>query len=499
MEEEFIVETTKGKVLGYFNRGVIKFKGIPYAAPPIGNLRFKPTVPIKPWEVIFDATKYGPVAPQPPSALENMFSDPLPSSEADCLTLNIWTQGLDNNKRPVMFWIHGGAFVTGSGRALDGSRLVLRGDVVVVSINYRLGILGFLYREDVPDLCPNVGLIDMVTALKFVKDNISRFGGDPDNITIFGESAGGSAVACLLAMPSAKGLFHRAILQSQATNKYGLNPSRGNRHYEIMMEKLGLEKGDIDSLRELPIEKIIEVSERFEIIQFDNPRAGPVIDKEILQKNPLEAVKDGYIKDIDLFIGSNLDETRLWSMWAPKGEKMTTEGLIKSIDALLKLIGRNGTKAREIIEIYKKRHKNPSDINDAIFTDYMFHVPSIRLAEEQSKHQKNTFMYLFTWETPIEGGRFGAMHALELAFVFNILLDRDIGIFPRKTEETQGLSEKMMDAWIAFARSGNPNHDNIPELLPYDIQKRATIIFDKEVTIQYDPYGNERKSWEGIL
>jgi para-nitrobenzyl esterase len=499
MEEKFIVKTTKGKVQGYFNRGVIKFKGIPYAAPPIGNLRFKPTVPVKSWEGVFDATKYGPVAPQPPSALENMFSEPLPSSEANCLTLNIWTQGLDNEKRPVMFWIHGGAFVTGSGRALDGSRLVLRGDVVVVSINYRLGVIGFLYRDDVPEISPNVGLIDMVTALKFVKDNISRFGGDPDNITIFGESAGGSAVACLLAMPSAKGLFQRAILQSQAMNKYSGDPARGNKYYEILMEKLGLEKRDRYSLHKMPIEKIIEVSERFEIIQFDNPRAGPVIDKDILPTTPLEAVKDGYIKDIDLFIGSNLDETKLWSMWAPKGEKMTTEGLIKSIDTLLKLTGQNGTKAREIIETYEERHKIPSDINDAIFTDFMFHVPSIRLAEEQSKHRKNTFMYLFSWKTPLEGGRFGAMHALELAFVFNILLDRDIGIFPLKTEETQGLSEKMMDAWIAFARSGNPNHENIPELLPYDLEKRATLIFDKEVTIQYDPYGSERESWEGIL
>ncbi|MFX1277884.1 MAG: carboxylesterase/lipase family protein [Promethearchaeota archaeon] len=499
MEEKFIVKTTKGKVQGYFNRGVIKFKGIPYATPPIGNLRFKPTVPVKTWEGVFDATKYGPVAPQPPSALENMFSEPLPSSEANCLTLNIWTQGLDNDKRPVMFWIHGGAFVTGSGRALDGSRLVLRGDVVVVSINYRLGVIGFLYRDDLPEISPNVGLIDMVTALKFVKDNISRFGGDPDNITIFGESAGGSAVTCLLAMPSAKGLFQRAILQSQAMNKYSGDPERGNKYYEILTQRLGLEKRDIDSLREMPIEKIIEVSERFEIIQFDNPRAGPVIDKDILPINPLEAVKDGYIKDIDLFIGSNLDETKLWSMWAPKGEKMTTGGLLKNIEALLKLTGQNGTKAREIIETYEERYKIPSDINDAIFTDFMFHVPSIRLAEEQSKHRKNTFMYLFTWKTPLDGGRFGAMHALELAFVFNILLDRDIGIFPLKTEETQGLSEKMMDAWIAFARSGNPNHENIPELLPYDLEKRATILFDKEVTIQYDPYGNERESWEGIL
>ena len=156
-------------------------------------------------------------------------------------------------------------------------------------------------------------------------------------------------------------------------------------------------------------------------------------------------------------------------------------------------------KAREIIGIYKKREKNPSDINDAIYTDFMFHIPSIRLAEAQSQHRANTYMYLFSWKSPLAGGRYGSMHALELSFVFNILLDSDIGIFPRKTEETQELSEKMMDAWASFGRTGNPNHENIPELPPYDLEKRATIIFDKEVTIQYDPNGNERDSWEGIL
>ncbi|MFX1573529.1 MAG: carboxylesterase/lipase family protein [Promethearchaeota archaeon] len=499
MEEKFVVETTNGKIQGYFNRGVIKFKGIPYAAPPIGNLRFKPPVPVEPWEGVLDTTKYGPVAPQPPSALENMFSDPLPSSEADCLTLNIWTQGLDSKNRPVMFWIHGGAFITGSGRALDGSRLVLRGNVVVVSINYRLGALGFLYMRDFPDVSPNVGLLDMVTALKFVKDNISRFGGDPNNITIFGESAGGSAVACLLAMPSAKGLFQRAILQSQATNKYSHNPTRGTRYYEILMERLGLKKGDIDSLCKMPYEKIIEVQERFERIQLEIPRAGPVMDKDTLPTPPHEAVINGYTKDIDIFIGTNLDETKLWSIWAPEGEEMTTEDLTKSIDNLLKLTGQDKSQSRDLIETYKKRHKNPSDISDAIFTDFMFHIPSIRLAEAQSKYQKNIYMYLFTWQSSLDGGKYGAMHALELPFVFGLLGDRDIGIFPGRTEETQRLSEQMMDTWIAFARSGNPNNKSIPKIPPYDLEKRTTIIFDKEVTIQNDPFRNERIAWEGIL
>ena len=499
MEEKDIVESTSGKVQGYSNRGVIKFKGIPYAVPPIGNLRFKLPIPIEPWEGIHNATKYGPVAPQPASALENMFSDPLPNSEADCLTLNIWTESLKNEAKPGMFFIHGGAFLTGSGRALDGSRLVLRGDVVVVSINYRLGPLGFLYMPDLPDTSPNVGLLDMVTALKWVKENISRFGGDPENITIFGESAGGSAVACLLAMPLAKSLFHRAILQSQASNKYSYDPKMSTRYYENLIEKLEIKKGDIEALRTLPAEDIVNASERFETIKVGIPRAGPTIDEETLPINPLEAVKNGYTKDIDLFIGSNLDEYKLWSMWAPDGEELNSERLLKRINSLMRFLRQDESKSKGMIEIYKQRNKNPIDISDAIFTDYMFHIPSIRLAEEQSKHQANTYMYLFSWKTPANGGKYGAMHALELSFVFNILLDRDIGIFPRKTEETQELSEKMMDTWTSFARTGNPNNKNIPNFPPYDIEKRSTIIFDKEVTIAEDPYRNERIVWKDIL
>ena len=499
MEEKDIVETTSGKVQGYSNRGVIKFKGIPYAVPPIGNLRFKLPIPIEPWEGILNATKYGPVAPQPASALENMFSDPLPNSEADCLTLNIWTENLKNEAKPVMFFIHGGAFLTGSGRALDGSRLVLRGDVVVVSINYRLGPLGFLYMSDLPDTSPNVGLLDMVTALKWVKENISRFGGDPENITIFGESAGGSAVACLLAMPLAKGLFHRAILQSQASNKYSYDPKMSTRYYENLIEKLEIKKGDIEALRTLPAEDIVNASERFETIKIGIPRAGPVKDKDTLPVTPLEAVKNGYTKDIDILIGSNLDENKLWSMWTPDGEEINSERLLKRINTLMRFLRQDESKSKEIIEIYTQRNKNPMDINDAILTDYMFHIPSIRLAEEQSKHRANTYMYLFKWRTPVNGGKYGAMHALELSFVFNILLDRDMGIFPRKTDETQELSEKMMDTWTSFARTGNPNNNNIPNLPPYDIDKRSTIIFDKEVTIAEDPYRNERLVWKDIL
>ncbi|MFX1277882.1 MAG: carboxylesterase/lipase family protein [Promethearchaeota archaeon] len=499
MEEDIIVETTHGKVRGYSRRGVIKFKGIPYAAPPIGNLRFKAPAPVEPWSDVLDATKYSSISIQPESRLEAMFGEPLPQSEAECLTLNVWTQGLDNNKRPVMFWIHGGGFITGTGATLDGSRLVLRGDIVVVSINYRLGYLGFLHMPDMPDTTANAGILDMVAALKWVKENISTFGGDPNNVTIFGESAGGMAVSTLLATPSAKGLFHRAIPQSGAANKFGFNPVNAIKVYEDLIQKLGVKKGDIEALRKLPAERFIVPQTETNGFQARGIRVGPVVDKSTLPVHPQEAISEGFAKDIDIFIGTNLDENKLFLIWDPKAFELTEEGLYKYINSFMRIANQKESKGKELIENYRESRKTPRDIADAISTDYTFRIPSIRLAEAQSKYQKNVYMYLFTWQSPLGGGKYGAMHALELAFVFGLFGDKDIGISPARTEETQKLSGQMMDAWIAFARSGNPNHKNIPELPPYDKKNRATILFDKEVTIENDPYGNERVAWDGIF
>ncbi len=499
MENDIIVETSHGKIRGYSRRGLIKFKGIPYAAPPVGELRFKPPAPVEPWEGLRDATQYSPVSIQPPSNLEDLFAEPLPQSESECLTLNIWTQNLKDEKRPVMFWIHGGGFITGNGASLDGARLVLRGDVVVVSINYRLGYLGFFFMPDMPDTTANAGLLDMVAALEWVRKNISKFGGNPNNVTIFGESAGGMAVSSLLAMPSAKGLFHRAIPHSGAANKFSYNPVFGIKVYENLIQKLGVEKGDIEALRKSPAEDFIVPQVNATELREGGLRVGPVVDKNTLPEHPLEAISKGFAKDIDVFIGSNLDENKLFLMWTPKAFGLTEEGLNKTVNTLMRFTKQKESKSMEIIDSYRELRKSPRDIADAILTDYMFRIPSIRLAEEQSKYQKNIYMYLFTWKSPFDGGKYGAMHALELPFVFGLLGDRDIGIFPRRSEETQKLSEQMMDAWLAFARTGNPNHENIPELPPYDQEKRATILFNKEVTVEQDPYRNERAVWDNIL
>jgi para-nitrobenzyl esterase len=505
MQKESVVETSKGKVRGYGRRGIIKFKGIPYAAPPVGQLRFNPPAPVEPWAGVRDALEYSPVAPQPQSNLEMLFGGQKVQNEAECLTLNIWTPGVDSSKRPVLFFIHGGAFVTGTGASLDGTRLALRGDVVVVSINYRLGVLGFLYLPDEPEASPNVGILDMVAALKFVKENIAQFGGDPGCITIFGESAGGFSVGALLGTPSAKGLFHRAILQSGAIHPQGFDPEEARRPGVTLFETLNLKKGDLKTLRKIKSEEIIKA----QIAIMPDPSGGvfigrpirlaPVADGRIIPEHPLTAVRKGYAKEIDIFVGSNLDETKLWNLLNPEAEKIQQDDLENAVKNIIILTGKREDLADKLLRIYQESRKTPRDTLDALTTDSMFRIPSIRLAEAQSAHQKNTFMYLFTWQSPFRGGKYGAMHALELGFVFGVLLAMEVGIFPKRDEETETLSGVMMDTWIAFAKTGNPNHPGIPLLEPYTTVKRATIIFDKEVKAVNDPYGPERAIWEELM
>jgi len=504
MEKEPVVETSNGKVRGYSRRGIIKFKGIPYAAPPVGKLRFSPPAPVEPWTGVRQALEYSPTAPQAPSNLELMFGAQKAQNEAECLTLNIWTPQIDSSKRPVLFFIHGGAFVTGTGASLDGSRLALRGNVVVVSLNYRLGILGFLYLPEEAGASSNVGLQDMAYALRFVKDNIAQFGGDPDHIMIFGESAGGFAVASLLAMPSAKGLFHKALLQSGAAHPLGMNPESAVRVHEKLVEHLGMAKGDLQALRRIPVEEIIKAQIAIMPVSGgfteDRPlRLGPVVDQQVLPEHPLAAIGKGYAQEIPVFVGSNLDETKLWTLLNPEAEKIGEAGLKKALKEIVAMAGKEEKWGERLLEIYRRNQKTPRDILDAITTDYMFRIPSIRLAERQSQHQKNTYMYLFTWPSPFKGGRYGAMHALELGFVFGVLLGTEVGIFPKKDGETETLSGIMMDTWIAFAKSGTPNNPAIPVLAPYSPDKRATVIFDKEIKVVDDPYGEERAVWEGLM
>jgi para-nitrobenzyl esterase len=494
-----IITTRTGKIQGYIDKEISIFQGIPYAEPPIGDLRLNAPILKIPWEGVLEALYYKPIAPQPPPFTD--YFPPPPQDEVECLNLNIWTPSCDNKKRPVMLWIHGGSHIYGSGRLLDGRALPIRGDIVLVSINYRLGPLGFLYLSGIP---PNIGQLDQITALTWVRDNIEFFGGDPDNITIFGESAGATSICALMAMPKAKGLFKRAISQSGAVQPHAFDVSVRKTTAEMILKELNLTNDDAEELRRIPVNKIIQAlikaQEKATLngVELD---FRPYIDGEILPLHPVKAIANGYAKDIEFMVGTNLEEWRFWRAFEPNFEQHDSTRFRKRIIKLLKAHGEDENKLEDIIETYKKSRDeiniptNLPEIYEATMTDTIFRIPSIKCAEAQSKHQKNTYMYLFKWETPFENGRYGSMHALEIGFVFGYFWDDYLFTFSKKTDETEVLSEKMMDAWISFAKTGNPNHPNIPKWSPYDIDRRSTIIFDRNIEIWNDPLHMEREMW----
>ena len=499
MNKSELIDTTSGKLQGYKEEGLVIFKGIPYAEAPIEELRFSPPVAKKPWDDVFDATKYGPCAYQGYTLLEETMGKLQPESE-DCLNLNIWTPRLDDKKRPVMFWIHGGAFLMGGGNdtIYDGSALARRGDVVVVTINYRLGALGYLY---IPGVTVNCGHLDQVLALQWVHDNIERFGGDPNNVTIFGESAGGYSVVALAAMPSAKGLFRRIIAQSAPA----IDPKLTKKPSKKLMRMLGVDKNDIDALRKIPPTELIKAQNELLAQDSGNLLAfRPLIDGEIIIEHPLTSFKEGKCKDIDFLIGTNLDEAKLFTVFDPEMTKL------KDADGDMMLLGYFGqvgvaqAKAKEILDIYKharegKYSNDTFEILNALITDQIFRISTIKLLEAQSKHQPNTYNYVFTWPSPGFNGDLGACHALELPFLFNTLIDPKFNDLVGECTGDNELSNQIMDSWIAFARTGTPNHEGIPDWPSYNSETRATMLIDEKFQVVEKFLEEERAAWDGLM
>ncbi|MHA1987308.1 MAG: carboxylesterase/lipase family protein [Promethearchaeota archaeon] len=496
MEKSNIIETKTGKVQGYKEDDLEIFKGIPFAEPPIGQLRFSPPVSKQSWDGVLNTTEYGPCSLQGHSELEQYLGKLEPESE-DCLSLNIWTPATDGEKRPVMFWIHGGAFMIGGGTdpMYDGSALALRGDIVVVTINYRLGSFGFLYSKGIPQ---NVGIQDQVMALKWVHENIESFGGDSSNITIFGESAGGYSVLALCTMPKAKGLFQRVIAQSAPY----IDTSVSDKISKKILRKLGIKRGDIDSLREVPPEKIIDAQNQVTASEPTDVMAlRPLILEDTFPKHPLKAFLGGECTNIDFMIGTNLNEFKLYTAMEPF-KSMVESDAEKLLVGFLGMLGIEMTKSEEIIKTYKeargdKTSKEPLDILTAIITDFAFRIPTIRLLEAQKRYQANNYNYMFTWPSPGLDGVLGACHSLEIPFVFGTLNSPTLKEFVEGAPKE--LSEKMMDAWISFAKTGNPNHGNIPDWPSYDPKTRATMIFDGECKVGKALFDKEREAWDGLL
>lgn len=499
MKKTEIINTKTGKIQGYIGDGIQIFKGIPYAEPPIGNLRLNAPEPKKPWEGVLEALDYKPISPQPPPYTE--YFPPPPQSEEECLNLNIWTPGCDDKKRPVMFWIHGGSHIFGSGRLLNGRVLPGKGDIVLISINYRLGPLGYLYIPGAPS---NIGQLDQIEALRWVRDNVEFFGGNPDDVTIFGESAGATSICALMAMPKAKGLFHRAISESSVTQPHGFDISARKATEEAIFKELNLKTDDLEGYRKLPVEEIIQALIKATEKSFLNRKPlnfKPWIDGEDLPQHPTKAIEEGYAKDIELLIGTNLEEWRFWRAFEPNFEDLPSAQIEKRIINLLTAIGEEESKLPSIIDTYKKSREeinlpiNIHETYEAFMTDSIFRISSIKFAEAQRKNQKNTYMYLFNWKTPFDNGRYGAMHAIEIAFVFGAFWEDYLFTFVKRTPETETLSEKVMEAWISFVKTGNPNHAKIPNWPSYDEKKRSTMVFDNNIEVWDDPLSKEREMW----
>ena len=494
-----IVETTTGSVQGRVKDGILDFRGIPYAAPPVGDLRFRPPQPVEPWSGVRDATHFGPMAPQNMGAMEQMFGAPPGEMDEDCLTLNVWTPACDEGKRPVMVWIHGGAFLYGTGATpwYDG-RSFAREEVVLVTINYRLGAFGFLHVDGQG----NTGILDQVAALEWVRDNIAAFGGDPDNVTAFGESAGAMSVGTLLGLPAAKGLFVKAIPESGAAHSPRSAEAAEALANEFLVA-LGVEPGPgvVDRLRGLSTQTLLDAQAK--VVEQEMGPSGhglpftPVVDGVVLPEPPIDAIGKGQAAGVTVLIGTTRDEWKLFTMMDPLIAKLDVDGATRRLAGMV----RDPSGAGDVIAHYRATRPDAvmSDLWSAVGTDVVFRIPAVRLAEKQSALGNDVFMYRFDYATPVFGGVLGACHALEIPFVFDSLYAGAEMFVGPLNEDLRTLARRMHASWVAFASTGRPTADGLPEWPRYTAEHRATMLFDFEPRVVDDPDGADREVWAGLL
>src|SRR5712692_10114291 len=491
-----LVETQYGKVQGVQEDAVSSWKGIPYAEPPLGALRFRPPQPPETWPGIRQATQFGPVAMQS-SAIEKLTGRRLSMSE-DCLTLNIWSPGADDQHRPVLVWLHGGGWLIGSGSFHDGTSLATLGDVVVVTLNYRLGLFGFLHLAEVGGeayaASGNCGILDQVAALQWVQDNIAAFGGDPHRVTVFGESAGAMSIGTLLALPAAQGLFQRAILPSGA-----VGPVKSNTEATTMarnfLKILDVSPQTLSTLEQMSAERLVEAASalpdwRGTTGSGDTIHFAPVIDGVIQPRPPLQALASGEAKHIPLVIGTTKDECFFYPFADPTWREADEEVLIQRCKHLV------GAAWPDVSPFYLQGQPGGQPLLKqllSLLTFDQFTFPSIQLAEAQAKQGAPVWAYRFDWYSPVFGG---AAHTLDSIFVWNLLENPTARQMTGDAPERLQLAQQMQQAWIAFARHGDPNTPELPNWPSYDPEERATMLFDRESAIQNDPNAEARQIWE---
>lgn len=481
-----VASTRWGRVRGYLDNGINVFKGIRYGADT-AKRRFMPPLPPDPWTEVRDALEYGSSAPQ--TSRQN------DKPNEDCLFLNVWTPALrDGGKRPVMFYIHGGAYNNGSGSSplYDGVRLCRRGDVVVVTVNHRLNAFGYLYlaRFGGAEFADsgNVGQLDLILALQWVRDNIAEFGGDPNKVMVFGQSGGGAKIATLMATPLAKNLFHRAATMSgqQVTASGPLNATLRTR---AVLDALKLMPQRVAEIRSLPAERLLEaISVRDPVLPFGSVSFAPVLDGRSLQRHPFYPDAPSQSAHIPMIIGNTHDETRAFLGSDEGNFKISWEQLPEKLAPNMRVDIQPEIVIAEYRRLYPRY--SPSEVFFAATTAGRSWRAAVIEAEERAKSGFPAYAYQLDWATPKEGGKFGAPHASDIQLVFdNIQKPGATAIGP----QAQPMADQMSETFIAFARTGNPNNKHTPHWAPYTLPRRTTMVFDVPAHLENDPRGAERR------
>lgn len=504
------VRTRQGLVRGEEADGVVCFAGLPYAAAPDpARPRFTPPVAPPAWSGVRAATAFGPVAPQPTAAPGYLPGEAAVQDE-ECRTLNVWAPAGDHERLPVLVFVHGGAFLTGSGSSVlyRGAHLARR-RAVVVTFNYRLGALGFLAHEALGQPgggCGNWGLADQLAALRYVADNAAAFGGDPANVTVFGESAGAMGVCALLGMPAARGLFRRAIVQSGTAFAHRLPAARGIA--EELARLLGTAPTP-EGLGAVPLDELLGAQAAI-VAGVDEGLGmpfGPVVDGGLLAAHPAEAIAAGSgAVGADVMAGTNRDEFRFFTFLSRAAKGVDADRLEAIVGGYLRTAGLGETLAPgEVVAAYRAAREargEPADeaaLLDAFGTDFVFRIPLLRLLDAHRRHGARTFAYRFDWASPFAGGMLGACHAIELPFVFGSLREPVVGVFSGNGPEALGLSEALQDAWVGFAADGDPSTGVLGAWPTYDEDRRATMVLDTSPAVVERPGEQERAFWEGRL
>ena len=516
-----VVDISSGRIRGALDGGIRIFKGVPYGAPTGGTNRFMPAVKPTPWTGIREVVAYGPRAPQPIRPMIPEIGDALTGSgpmDEDCLRLNVWTPATGNGRRPVMVWFHGGGQRTGSGNSLfyDGTALARNHDVVVVTVTHRLNAFAHLWLAGLPAAgerfarTSNIGLLDLVSALEWVRDNIAQFGGDPGNVTIFGQSGGGGKTAMLTAMPAAKGLFHRAIIMSTLADTAitGLEPERAVEAAEVLLSRLGIRASDAAQLQQLPADRIVAALTGGGAAGGQAGQSGPVgdislryvpvVDGRTLPRDPFEPDPSPVSATIPMMCGSNECEGIPYGN--PDDPYWTSEPTDAATlrEHMKRIVQVNDVEADRLIALYRTNRPRDSygDIAAVMSGDNSaLRLSSYLIAERKfAQGQAPVYMYYFNWRSPVRNGKLRSMHCMELPFVFD---HPDLIAFMTGTERDRiALARNMAAAWVAFARTGNPTHAGIPRWLPFTATDRSTMVFNSETQLVNDPWGEERRAMQ---